>query len=85
LDEERRRHCRLQGRRHPLSRCGANLARNPGTGQPTVAQTTQDDNSDSKESKNEFENGFVDAPGGSGKASDVEADAKQECQPEPKD
>jgi len=61
---------------------GANMARNPGTGQPTVAPTPQDVDSDSKESKDEFENGFVDAPGGSGNASSLEADAKRDASPD---
>jgi len=52
--------------RYPDS--GASLARNPAAGQPTVAPTTQDDNSDAKEPTQVFESGFVGGPGVSGTA-----------------
>jgi hypothetical protein len=56
------------------------LRSNPGTGEPTVSQTTKDD--DSKESRTKFENGFVDGPGGREEASDVQADAKRDASPD---
>jgi hypothetical protein len=59
---------------------GANLARNPGTGEPTVSPTAQ--GSDSKGSKDEFENVFVDVPGSSGNASSGESDARRDASPD---
>lgn len=58
------------------------LRRNPVTGEPTVSQTTKDDDSDSKESRTKFENGFVDGPGGGVQASNVQADAKRDASPD---
>jgi hypothetical protein len=59
---------------------GANLARNPATGQPTVAPTPQEDNSD-EESTPGFRNGFVDGPGPR-EASSARADAKRDASPD---
>jgi hypothetical protein len=59
---------------------GVNLARNPETGEPTVSPTSQ--GSDSKGSKDESENGFVDAPGSSGNASSGESDARRDASPD---
>jgi hypothetical protein len=66
--------------RYPDS--GANLARNPAAAQPTVAPTSQDDNSDSKEPTKDYENGFVDGPGGSGTADSAQTDAIRDASPE---
>ena len=66
--------------RYPDS--GPSLARNPAAGQPTVAPTTQADNSDAKKSTQDFENGFVDGPGGSGAAASDQADARRDASPE---
>ena len=66
--------------RYPDS--GANLARNPAAGQPTVAPTTQDDTSDAEEPTRDFENGFVDGPGGSGTADSTLANAIRDASPE---
>jgi hypothetical protein len=66
--------------RYPDS--GANLARNPAAGQPTVAPMTQDDNSDAKKPTQDFENGFVDGPGGSGAADSAQVDARRDASPE---
>jgi len=68
--------------RYPGS--GANLARNPSAGEPTVAPTTQDDNSGAKNSTQDFENGFVDGPGGSETADSARADARRDASPEQK-
>src|ERR1035441_7248619 len=61
---------------------GADLSRNPGTGEPTISQTTKGDDSDAKESRTKFENGFVDGPGGRGNASNIQADAKRDATPD---
>ena len=66
--------------RYPDS--GANLARNPAAGQPNVAPTTQDDNSDAKEPAKDYENGFVDGPGGSGTSDSAQTDARRDASPE---
>jgi len=63
--------------RYPDS--GANLARNPAAGQPTVAPTTQNDNSGAKEPTKDYENGFVDGPGGSGTADSPQANARRDA------
>jgi len=55
---------------------GANLAPNPGTGEPTVSPTSQGPGSEGSE------NGFVDAPGSSGSASSGEADARRDASPD---
>jgi len=68
--------------RYPDS--GPSLARDPAAGQPTVAPTTQDDNSDAKEPAQDFENGFVDGPGGSGTADGSRANAIRDASPEQK-
>ena len=60
---------------------GANLDRNPAAGQPTVAPTTQDDNSNAKESTPKFENGFVDGPRGFGTATSPQAEAIRDASP----
>ena len=66
--------------RYPDS--GPSLARNPAAGEPTVAPTTQDDNSDAKEPTKDYENGFVDGPGGSRTATRAQADARRDATPE---
>jgi len=66
--------------RYPDS--GQSLARNPAAGQPTVSPTTQADNSDAKEPAQDFENGFVDGPGGSRTAARAQADARRDATPE---
>ena len=63
--------------RYPDS--GANLARDPAAGQPTVSPTTQDDNSHAKGPAQDFENGFVDGPGGSGTADSAQANARRDA------
>ncbi len=64
--------------RYPDS--GANLARNPAAGQPTVAPTTQD-NSDAKEPTQVFESGFIGGPGVSGTADSAQSDARRDASP----
>ena len=68
--------------RYPDS--GANLARNPSAGQPTVAPTTQDDESDAKEPTQVFESGFIGGPGVSGTADSAQSDARRDASPEQK-
>jgi hypothetical protein len=63
--------------RYPDS--GANLARNPAAGEPTVSPTTQDNSSDAKEPTKDYENGFVDGPGGSGTADTPQANARRDA------
>jgi len=63
--------------RYPDS--GENLARNPAAGEPTVAPTTQDNSSDAKEPTKDYENGFVDGPGGSGTADSAQANARRDA------
>jgi hypothetical protein len=79
-NEETDRICKVAGIRYPDS--GANLARTPAAGQPTVAATTQDYNSDAKETTQDFEDGSVDSPGGSGTADSAQANARQDASPE---
>jgi len=61
---------------------GADLGRNPGTGEPSVSETITADESDAKETGTKFENGFVDGPGGRRNASDAKADAKRDASPD---
>ena len=66
--------------RYPDS--GANMARNPAAGQPTVAPTTQDDASEAKEPTRDFENGLVDGPGRSGSPDSARVNAIRDASPE---
>jgi hypothetical protein len=66
--------------RYPDS--GANLARNPAAGQPSVSPTTQHDASDAKERTQGFENGFIDGPGGSGTVDSARVNAIRDASPE---
>jgi hypothetical protein len=61
---------------------GADLSRNPETGEPSVSQTITADDSDTKETGTKFENGFVDGPGGRRNTSNPKADAKRDASPD---
>jgi hypothetical protein len=66
--------------RYPAT--GPSLSRVPGTGEPSVSQTSQGDNSAAKESRTGTENGFVDAPGARVDASGTQADNKRDASPD---